>query len=85
MYKSDGSVKGLASTREGSEPEKDGSELDHETPGSLDGLEGLERGKGGQEDNGRDENGEKRDEGNLRKKKIHLGRSKENYSALFNF
>ena len=70
---------------EGSEPEKDGSELDHETPGSLDGLEGLERGKGGQEDNGRDDNGKKREEENLRKKKIHLGRSKENYSALFNF
>ena len=76
-------MKGSASTHEGSR--RDGSELDHETPGSSDGLDGLERRNGGQEDNGLDENGENREEGKLRKKKIHLGRSKENYYALFKF
>ena len=73
-------MKGSASTHEGSR--RDGSELDHETPGSSD---GLERRNGEQEDNGLDENGENREEGKLRKKKIHLGRSKENYYALVNF
>ena len=48
-------------------------------------MDGLERRNGGQEDNGLDENGENREEGKLRKKKIHLGRSKENYYALVNF